>query len=241
LRPLDRFHRRIHEKAANSWAAPVLIVAFGDSVTQGMTSLDEQTHDDVYHARFLRLLQRRYPTSVFSVLNAGVGGQTASGALELIDRDVLRHQPDLTLVSFALNDVWAGLDAVTEFVEAMNEIVRRIRARTESDVILMTPNFMTTRESLHPDSELRALLKAAADLQNAGVLGSYAQAVRDVARAHRVPCADVYQAWEDLLVAGTDVDLMLANGLNHPTADAHAIPAGLLMGIVTAAEARPSS
>jgi acyl-CoA thioesterase-1 len=231
---LSRFHRRVREKAADAWAPPVLIVAFGDSVTQGMLALDEHAHEAVYHARFKRLLEAHAPLSTFSVINAGVGGQTAAGALALIERDVIRHQPDLTLVSFALNDAWSGLAGVSDFIDAMNVIVRRIRAETESDVILLTPNFMNRRELAGADPELLLLVRATAALQNEGVLAAYAQAVREVAQTHDLPCADVYRAWQDLATQGVDTDQMLANQMNHPTAEAHAIPAGLLMRIVTA-------
>ena len=117
---LSRFQRRVREKTADPWAPPVLLVAFGDSVTQGMLTLDEQAHEAVYHARFKRLLEAHDPLSTFSVINAGVGGQTAAGALALIERDVIRHQPDLTLVSFALNDAWSGHAGVSAFIDAMD-------------------------------------------------------------------------------------------------------------------------
>lgn len=215
----------------------MLIVAFGDSVTQGMTAFGEQTHDGVYHARFKRLLEARYPLSTFSVINAGVSGQTAPGALSLIDRDVIRHKPDLTLVAFGLNDAWNGTSGVQMFVDAMNTIVSRVRLETESDVVLLTPNFMNTREPNETTGEERSAFRASASLQNDGVLAVYAQAIRDVAREHNVPCADVYHAWEELAARGEDIDSMLSNGMNHPTADAHRIPAELLMRIVTATDA----
>ena len=230
---MKRFQRRIHEKSSNPWEPPVLIVAFGDSVTQGMTAFGEQTHDAVYHARFKRLLEAQYPLSTFSVINAGVSGQTAPGALSLIDRDVIRYKPDLTRVAFGLNDAWNGTSGVQMFVEAMNTIVSRIRVETESDVVLLTPNFMNTGEPSEATGEERSAFRASATLQNDGVLADYAQAVRDVAREHNVPCADVYRAWEELSARGEDTDSMLSNHMNHPTPGAHTIPATLLMRIVT--------
>ena len=215
----------------------MLIVAFGDSVTQGMTAFGEQIHDDVYHARFKRLLEMQYPLGTFSVINAGVSGQTAPGALSLIDRDVIRYQPDLTLVAFGLNDAWNGGAGVQMFVDAMNTIVSRVRSETESAVVLLTPNFMNRREPNQPTGEERSAFRASASLQNDGVLALYAQAVRDVARKHTVPCADVYGAWEELAVRGENIDSMLSNGMNHPTPEAHAIAAELLMRIVTATDA----
>ena len=234
---MKRFQRRIQEKSSNPWEPPVLIVAFGDSVTQGMTAFGEQTHDDVYHARFKRLLEARYPSGTFSVINAGVSGQTAPGALSLIDRDVIRYKPDLTLVAFGLNDAWNGTSGVQMFVEAMNTIVSRVRSETESELVLLTPNFMNTHEPNEATGLELLALRASATLQNDGVVADYAQAVRDVAREHNAACADVYRAWEALANGGEDIDSMLSNRMNHPTPDAHRIPAELLMRIVAATDA----
>lgn len=211
----------------------MLVVAFGDSVTQGMTAFGEQTHDGVYHARFKRLLEAQYQLGTFSVINAGVSGQTAPGALSLIDRDVIRFQPDLTLVAFGLNDAWNGHAGIQMFVDAMNTIVSRVSSETESDVVLLTPNFMNTRVPSQATGEERSAFRASARLQNEGVLAVYAQAVRDVAREFNVLCADVYSAWKELANRGEDIDSMLSNGMNHPTPEAHTIPAELLMRVVT--------
>lgn len=233
---MQRFHHRIRAKAANPWEPPVLVVAFGDSVTQGATTLDAQLHDEVYHERFRRLLCARYPLSTFSVLNAGVSGQTAAGALSLVDRDVVRHQPDLTLVAFGLNDAWNGSEDVENFSATLHTLVERVRQQTSSDVILLTPNFMNTRVPLGADDDGRAGYEASASLQTSGVLSAYADAVRRVASMLELPCADVYRNWAARAAAGVDTDAMLANHMNHPTADAHDIPARLLLEIVTTTE-----
>lgn len=229
---MQRFHERIRAKAANPWEPPVLIVAFGDSVTQGMTTLDEQLHDDVYHARFRRLLEAQYPLCTFSVINAGVSGQTACGALSLLERDVIRHQPDLTLVAFGLNDAWNGENGVGDYVAALTAIVERIDCETTSEVVLLTPNFMNTALPAHVQGDERRGFEMSAAIQNTGVLASYAQAVRDLAHRRGVHCADVYAEWSASASRGMDTDAWLANHMNHPTREAHAIPANLLIALV---------
>jgi GT2 family glycosyltransferase len=77
----------------------VLIVALGDSVTQGLAEPDRFLHDQVYHAHLKRLLEQRHPLCTFSVINAGADGQTAADGLARFDRDVAAHQPDLLLVT----------------------------------------------------------------------------------------------------------------------------------------------
>lgn len=240
MNTLTRFHKRITEKSNDPSAAPVLIVALGDSVTQGMTAHGEQTHDDVYHARFKWMLERWYPQSTFSVINAGVSGQTATGALALLERDVIRHQPDLTLISFGLNDAWGGSDKVNEFASALTTLVERIQNETASEVILLTPTFMNKADNPRVHLVHRHLIGGMAELQNSGTLAAYAEAVRSVAQQLAVPCADVYRAWEALAAQGTNTDELLANGLNHPTAEAHEIAAEALIQIVLGETQEPN-
>lgn len=230
--PLTRFHQRIAEKAADPSAAPVLIVAFGDSVTQGMTELGKQSPDGVYHARLKRMLEAAYPASTFSVINAGQSGQTAAGALATLERDVLRHQPDLTLIGFGLNDAWGGNAGLRAFGESIGTMLSRIANETRSDVIVLTPSFMNKADNPRVAPEHRGLVEAMANVMNSGMLAHYAQAVRDVAHAHYAPLADVHAAWQVLAESGIDTDAMLSNGLNHPTAEAHQITAELVMAIV---------
>jgi lysophospholipase L1-like esterase len=196
--------------------------------------LGEQIPNEVYHARFKRLLEDRYPNSIFSVINAGYGGWTAPGALANLERDVLRHQPDLVLVAFGLNDSGQGLAGTAIFADALRQIVTRVHEQTDSSVILLTSSFMNMADNPrvaqeHRDADLPAQF---AKIQKGGTLAAYAEAVRQVARETKVPVADVYAEWERLAAGGTNTDDMLANGLNHPTAEAHAIPAQLLLQLV---------
>ena len=39
-------------------------------------------------------------------------------------------------------------------------------------------------------------------------------------------------AWDDLARRGVDTTALLANGLNHPTAEAHRVPAELVMKLI---------
>ena len=240
---LDHFHQRILERASNNGAAPVLIVAFGDSVTQGGTALGEQIPNEVYHARFKRLLEARYPNSIFSVINAGYGGWTATGAIDNLQRDVLRHGPDLVLVAFGLNDSGQGIPGTVGFADSLRQIVSRVKQETTANVIMLTPSFMNTADNPRVAFEHREanLPQLFAEIQNGGTLAAYAEAIRQVAQEQQVLVADVYAEWSNMAAGGVNTDEMLANGLNHPTAEAHAIPAQLLMQLVIDTEAGEAS
>lgn len=229
---LSRFHQRLTEKTADRSAAPAVIVAYGDSVTEGW-GYDSLMGEEVFHAQLVRLLRATRPLAVMSVINAGAGGESASDALRRLDRDVLRRSPDLVLVEFGLNDAaGGGLEGLDRFTEAMRTIVGRIRNETKADVVLMTPNMMPTRESDSIPEQYRHLLPAFLRFQSGGVLAAYAQRIREIAAAEGVAVADVYAEWERLAARGEDVTAMLANGLNHPDARGHRLAADLLLAAI---------
>ena len=69
-------------------------------------------------------------------------------------------------------------------------------------------------------------------LQTQGVLATCAQVVREVAKARQLPVVDVYEAWCGLSRQGVDTNNLLANGLNHPNAEAHQLTASLILKLV---------
>ena len=234
----DRLERLLGRIAANVndyAAAPVLIVAFGDSVTQGYTAHAKLDHEHVYHARLKRHLEVVYPLTTFSVINAGAAGQTVQDALKRLERDVIRHDPDLLIVAFGLNDAaHGGFEGVKQFKADLDRLLERVEADTNAHVLLVTPSFMLkqTNDHIHP-AEL-IYVAGLLPLQRGGIVAAYAAAIRQVGAARHLPVADVYAAWERAALGGVDTDDWLANGLNHPTGEAHAITADLLFDFIAA-------
>ena len=230
---LERLRQRIDEKRRDYRSGgPIVIVAFGDSVTMGATAQDVIEPSLVYHQRVKEKLESAYPGVVFSVINSGIGGDTTAEGLARLDRDVLRYQPDLVLIGFGLNDASEAVDRLATFTGNLRQIVRRIRAETQSDIILLTPNFMATRHSAAVQPSQHAMMTTLIERQNSGVLKQFADAIRDIGTAESLPVADVYAAWERLVEQGVDTTAMLANGLNHPAGDGHAIAADQVMSVI---------
>ncbi|RRJ96570.1 hypothetical protein Ga0100231_022410 [Opitutaceae bacterium TAV4] len=226
---MHHFHQRIREKALDATNAPVLIVAFGDSVTQGAMEYGRLAPDEVYHRLLQTRLEQQHPTTTFSTLNAGVGGSSAPQALARLDRDVIRHQPDLVLIAFGLNDSLGGLGKLADFETAITQMIAGIHAQTKAGIILLTPPFMATRRSparIHPSHLDFADTIIAA--QTNGTLAAYAEKIRTIARETQTPFADIHAAWTRLRETGTDTDLWLTNGLNHPDARGHRLAANLI-------------
>lgn len=233
---LARFCRRIREKNADQKSCgPVVIVAFGDSVTMGSTANGMYIPEEVYHNRLRRMIAKEIPgaaAATLSVINSGIGGDTATAALQRIERDVIHYQPDLVLVAFAANDLGWEPELVQAFENSIRKIIRRIREKTAADVILITPTRMAGRENeLASD---KGYLDVLMQFQNKGVVAHYAEIIRKIGREEHAPVADVYAKWEQLEAEGVDTTAKLSNGLNHPTAEAHEISAKEIFDLIMA-------
>lgn len=235
--PLSRFCERLRTKTADyKSSGPIVIVAFGDSITMGTTTSGVFIPEDVYHNRLKKMIEQKFPGpagGTISVINSGIGGETAKGALTRLDRDVIRYQPDLVLVAFGANDL--GLKPAQKSYEAsLRQIIREIREKTPADIILLTPPFMASRDNGSIPESRKSTLKSLMRFQNGGLVSKFAGIVRLVGLDEHVPVADVYAEWESLAGSGVDTTAKLANGLNHPAPEMHDIPARKIFEIIEA-------
>lgn len=206
-----------------------IIIAFGDSVTAGQFEimfdpadlagvmamireglpLQIADLDAVYHEQFRMLLAEKYGHTAVSVINAGIGGDNILSMQRRVYRDVIQHRPDLVIIAGTLN--WSDqLGAPADFGAALRHIVQAVKANTDADIILLTPNPMS---DLLPDNDLAARV----------------QVVRDVAEAEQVSLVDVYKLWGIFTTDPVELRECLANHINHPTAVGHQVYALALM------------
>ena len=76
------------------------VCGFGDSITLAT----RQPEETKWLGILGRLLRREHPGRTFTMINAGVGGNTSREGLARLDRDVIVHRPDIVLVQFGGND-----------------------------------------------------------------------------------------------------------------------------------------
>lgn len=76
------------------------IVTLGDSWTFGANVDQEETYPQQLYA----LLEQEFPGADFEVFNLGVLGYSSYQGLELLRRRAIDLDPDLVLISFAMND-----------------------------------------------------------------------------------------------------------------------------------------
>ena len=204
------------------------IAFFGDSVTQGCFELYRMKDrngtvgdlESVYSRRVEKILHMLYPKCNVNIVNAGISGDNAPGGYARIERDVLCHDPDLTVVCFGLNDSVRGFSHIGEYTEALGNIFEALKS-AGGEVIFMTPNMMCDRENpLNPDA-FKETAEKHMNIQNTGRLDAYVEAGRKTAEAHGVRICDVYAKWKAMSENGVDVTALLSNYINHPTREMH--------------------
>ena len=205
---------------------PITIVAFGDSVTHGALN-GEINYETVYWNRLRRkILEVRNYVPV-NVINAGIGGITASGSLGRIESQVLTHRPDLIIVCFGLNDV---NDPLERYLSALRTIFEKCLA-SGADVIFMTPNMLNTYVAPDaPESHL-AYEAVTAKYQTEGRMDLYMESAVRLAEEMSVPVCDCYAKWKKLAET-EDTTMLLINRINHPTPGMHELFAESLFQMI---------
>jgi acyl-CoA thioesterase I len=207
-------HTRIAACQHDGAERTVTLCFFGDSNTRGMT-IDPNRHRRAFPTRLLAELADRYAPCAFQGIDAGKPGDTATAALERLNRDVLRHAPDLTVLAFGLNDAaQGGHDGITRYVASLHATLDRLLPA--SAVILLTPGMMATAHTTRVSPLFIDIAQVCITTQRDGVLDAYVAALRQLAAERDVPLADTYALWQSLAASGVDTTALLVNGINHP-------------------------
>lgn len=205
---------------------PITIVAFGDSVTHGAL-LDEINYETVYwNLLRKKILEVRNYVPV-NVINAGIGGITAAGSVERMDRQVLSHNPDLIIVCFGLNDVGGDLQTYLSSLRIIFEKCKNCGA----DVIFMTPNMLNTYVADDTPKQHRDFAKITAEWQNSGKMDLFMKSAVQLAYEMGVEVCDCYSEWKKLSETH-DTTQLLINRINHPSPQMHELFADALFEII---------
>jgi len=213
------------KSAAKREAAPLVIVALGDS----STAADDWTGQSI--EMYPELLPGALEACGIKaqVHNAGIGDTTTREARERLDRDVRAFSPDLVIVLFGINDSWIDADegrreprlTRTEYRDNLRYLIRTLNA-DDSQVVLMPPTPMRWSDpfSIEAFEKSPGLLDTRAERGINALLDLYAQDARDVAREEALPLVDLHRAFEDYGSGpGQSIrDLLLEGDGIHPSA-----------------------
>jgi len=181
----------------------VTIVAFGDSITAGYCVRRG------FPSFWKESLAEKYPEAVVEMIISGTCGDTSMDGLARLDWAVLSYEPDLITINFGINDCALGLD-LEEFEMNFVEMVRRIRAGPNSEILLLSSQPLET-----PPYDRMVL--------------DYYQAVHRVAKEMDVGFVNVYGAWMRKVNAGMPLGSMILSGLDHPNEAGYRVIAEELM------------
>ncbi len=104
-------------------------------------------------------LAKEYPKAKFEEIHAAIGGTGSDLGVFRLERDVLRHKPDLLFVEFAVNDGTAPRERIHK---AMEGIVRQTwKADTGTDICFV----YTLHHKMLPDLQRGKMPKAASAME----------------------------------------------------------------------------
>ena len=185
--------------------ADATIVCFGDSITAGYAVRRG------FPSFLLESLRQRFPDSKIEMINSGICGDTSQDGLGRLDWAVLSYEPDLVTINFGINDCVLVL-SLEEFEMNLVEMVRRIRAGPDSEILLLSSQPLES-----PPYDQRVL--------------DYYQTVERVAKEMNVGFVDVYGAWMKRVRVGMPLDSLILPGLDHPNEAGYRIIAEELMSL----------
>jgi len=211
--------------------APITIAFLGDSVTQGCFELyrDEDGGTGVvfdqtsgYTRKVADILAYLYPKVPISIINAGISGDRSVSARERVERDVLRHAPDLTVVCFGLNECGRGEASVQSYVKGLGDIFDQLQA-AGCETVYMSPNMKNTRISagLLDTEAIRKMAEYGMQVQTDGTFDAHIEAAKKLCVERHIPVCDCYALWKTLYASGVDTTALLSNRLNHPEREMH--------------------
>ena len=215
---------KINQKAGNNKDFSGITVAFlGDSVTQNCfeNGIIDTKHG--YERYFMDIMAMLYPSVPVSIIYAGISGDNARGGAARVERDVISHTPDLTIVCYGLNDCGDSEKYIERYTNALATIFDRLH-ECGSEVIFLTPNMMNT--VVYPDlhtQELTDYAHVTAGKQTSGMFDAYINAAKELCREKNVPVCDCYAIWRAFYDGGVNTTSLLSNKINHPIREMHQI------------------
>lgn len=218
---------KMKAKAKDNFNREGVTIAFlGDSVTQGCFEIYKTEDNRIetvfdkkasYEMGVFDILCTLFPSVTVNIINAGISGDCAPRGLRRVEKDVLRHEPDLVLVCYGLNDCSLAENSIQKYTDSLRQIFEKIK-ESGSELIFMTPNMMNTYVSAAlKDPDFVKVAEESATKQNSGRFDAHIDAARELCRQMEVPVCDCYAIWKKLAASGVDTTALLSNKINHPT------------------------
>ncbi|GAB4431426.1 MAG: hypothetical protein OHK0040_00720 [bacterium] len=175
----------------------VVIVAFGDSITEGYGV------SEGWPEKFVKILRSKFPNAKITLYNKGRAGDTLEDASYRIESDVISLNPDLVTINFGINDAFSNVNLVN-FEKTLAEMIEQIKTTTESEILIITSEILEDEEA---DKMVR----------------KYYDKLQKISKEKQVGFVDVHRIWHQKLREGTDLSSLLIPGLDHPNEEGYKI------------------
>jgi len=206
----------------------IKILALGDSITRGVREGVKGTQTFTYYLGVL-LNKDGFHTEM---INKGISGETTGGALNRIERDVIRESPHYVTIMYGTNDAFIDDYAnetghwprvpLERYKKNLLAIIQKLRANNISP-ILMTPipmgRFWGSDIGFYKKNGVNFKLK------------EYVEAVRDIAGEENIPLVDHFNEWLKWEKRGKDIDAWMTDGV-HPNPRGHRLMAATIFKVL---------
>lgn len=171
------------------------VVFFGASLTWGANATDPQLTS--YRARVAQQLEATYPQAHFTFWDASIGGPGSQLGVFRLDRDVLRHHPDLVFLDFSAND--NIYHDTPELLASYESLIRRIITEGHAPVVQMILPFGSNVQAADFDNMKRRTAHLA------------------LAKAYQTTVGDaILLAVERVRSGATTIDQLWSHDWGHP-------------------------
>lgn len=205
---------------------PINIVIFGDSVSHGFMRAAAD-YENVYWNVLRKKLNALRDYIPVNMICASIGGTSAEASLSRLEKQVLKHDPDMVIVCFGLNDVNGSLE---RYLRSLRIIFERC-LEAGAEVIFMTPNMLNTYVADDTPPQFLEYAAKTAEMQTSGRMDRYMSAASELAHDMGVTVCDCYSKWKALSQT-EDTTMLLANRINHPTEEMHRLFADSLYEVI---------
>ena len=203
----------------------IVIVAFGDSITNG-AGIGDVTEQDTFRCLLEKDLNRMMKINA-RVINAGVNGDITTTAIKRLGQDVLQYNPDYVTIMFGVNDAGyyrPDTDSMAEtprvsaknFGSNLRKIIQGIR-EISSIPILVTPLPMN-------DSYAHRDFNAYEDNGLNYLVDEYCQIIRNLCHEESLFLIDLNKAFTQ----DSDTTNLIPDGI-HPNKCGHRYIADLYL------------
>ncbi len=193
------------------------ILFIGDSITDCGRRVEDAPLGRGYVKFFADMYLIRHPGREITVINKGIGGDTAPGLRNRWNDDVIRNRPDWLSIKIGINDLHRTLDETADpvptdlFREAYTDIVERThKALPACKLLLIDPFYISTDPS--PTSFRSLVLKQ---------LPEYLRIVNDLSRTYGTLHIKTHALFQRLLKTH-EPDVFCAEPV-HPNTTGHLV------------------